>query len=94
MDYAKSCESFISDMLASGSTPDEIRKRFLDFGWHPNSVDSAFLPRSETASANVTIGPDLTGLPSRIDSCGCPCTVVMRMHHPDVCLLANVLSES
>lgn len=93
MEYAKSCERYISDMLDSGSTPEEIRKRFLDFGWHPESVEAAFKsPRGD--AQDVAIGPDLTGLPSRIASFGSECSVVMRMHHPDVCLLANVLSES
>lgn len=42
----------------------------------------------------IILGPDLTGLPTHISAYGTNASVVMRMHDPDVCLLANALTPS
>ena len=94
MEYTKSLERFIAGMQDAGRTTDEIRRRFLDFGWHPKSVDAALGLATGAVPDVVEIGPDLTGLPTRIAISGAESSVVMRMHHPDICLLANVLSEA
>lgn len=94
MEYAQTLDRFITGMRDAGRTEDEIRQSFIGFGWHPDSVDAALQGANCGSPQDLAIGPDLTGLPTRISLCGAEALVVMRMHHPDVCLLANVLSHA
>ena len=94
MEYVKSCDRFIAEMRDAGSTTEDVRRRFLDFGWHPKSVDSALSEAGVGMLDEIILGPDLTGLPTHISAYGTNASVVMRMHDPDVCLLANALTPS
>ena len=70
MEYVKSCDRFIAEMRDAGSTTEDVRRRFLDFGWHPKSVDSALSEAGGGMLDEIILGPDLTGLPTHISAYG------------------------
>jgi prolyl 4-hydroxylase len=93
MEYTRTYERFIAEMREEGVTKEGIRQKLIDIGWHPESIHAALESGPNNRQHRVVIGPDLTGLPSRITTCDSHASVIMRMHHPDVCLLGNALSD-
>lgn len=95
MRYEQGCYDYVALMKSCGETSEEIRAQLLDLGWHPDSITQALSAGEDGRQPQrYEIGPDLTGLPNRIESEGKTYPLAMRIRHPDVCLLSGVLSSA
>lgn len=95
MRYEQGCFDYVAYMRSRGVTSDEIRAQLLDLGWHPESINQALYAKPDGKQRRrCDIGPDLTGLPNRIEFEGKSYPLAMRIRHPDVCLLGGVLSSA
>lgn len=95
MSYEQGCLDYVAFMKSCGESREEIREQLLNLGWHPESVTQALSAEVDgRRTRRYAIGPDLTGLPNRIEFEGKSYPLAMRIRHPDVCLLGGVLSSA